>query len=390
VGESLVGVANSDGRLVEWNVTGTAAQIANAPIACRSLIVTNERHLMALGAGEGPIGGGPGVYTPDPRHVWWCSQEVLTDWDRGNPANTAGDFRLDTPGQINCGVRFAGDVFIFTDQDVHRCTYLGPPHVYGFTKLADGCGLIGPGAVAVTNTVIAWMSDNGFYVYDGYVKPLPCDVLDFLTRDINTLQAAKVHAGHNAAFNEVWWWYPSTESEECDSYVVWNYAENHWTTGRMARTAWTDATVWPLPLAMYGYRNEDDGLTYSLMYQHENGWHDNHLARAVWIESGPIEIGNGDNLAVVDRVYQDMDPFKLTAEPTGRDDPEPAFTFTFRLRAAPGAPETSIGPFVIDTNRGYTDVRFNARQAVMRIDQVADGDWLLGTVRLNIKQGSQR
>jgi hypothetical protein len=393
-GETLVAVANSDGRVCEWGLSGIAVPIANAPTANRSLIVTNERHLMLLGAGDGPLAGGPGVYTPNPRHVWWCSQEDYTDWDRTNPLNTAGDFNLDTPGQINCAIRFAGDVYIFTDQDMHRCQYIGPPLIYGFHKLAAGCGVVGPGAVAESSTMLAWMGTNGFFIYDGYVKPLPCEVQDFVLRDLNRLQAAKVHAGHNAAFNEFWWWYPSADSLECDSYVVWNYSENHWTTGRMSRTAWTDANVWPYPLAAEGEVDPDTNISYTRIYQHEQGWLDDRASRDVYLESGPIEIGNGDRRAFVKRVYQDVDPPELyDVSVAGRHIaplPEPAFSLTFKMRDAPNAPVTSLGPYIIDVARGYTDVRFNSRQFVMRVTQVVDGDWLFGVPRLDIVQGSGR
>lgn len=389
-GETLVAVANSDGRAVEWTFTGLATPITNAPTHNRSLIVTNERHLMLLGAGDGPIGGGPGVYTPNPRHVWWCSQEDYTDWDRASAVNSAGDFNLDTPGQIMLGTRFAGDVFIFTDQDVHRCIYQGPPYIYGFHKLAEGCGVIGPGAVAVSAMQIAWMGQNGFFTYDGYVKPLECEVLDYVLADLNPLQAAKVYAGHNAAFNEFWWWYPSRTSIECDSYVIWNYVENHWTTGRMARTAWTDANVWPYPLAAEAVT--DAGVTFTRIYQHEQGWLDDTVSRSVYLESGPLEIGNGDRRAFVDRVYQDVEPPLLddVSDGTREVTPQPAFELTFKLRDAPNAPEQTYGPFVIDTERGYTDVRFDARQFTMRVTQTIDGDWQFGAFRLNFKQSSGR
>lgn len=389
-GETLVGVANSDGRICQWSFSGLATPLTNAPTACRSLIVTNERMLMALGAGDGPLAGGPGVYTANPRHVWWCSQEDLTDWDRTDPTNTAGDFNLDTPGQIMCALKFSGDILIFTDQDVHRCQYLGPPLYYGFHKQSEGCGIVGPGAVVATSGQVVWMGPNGFFVYDGYVRPLPCEVQDYVLRDLNRTQAAKVHAAHNVAFNEVWWFYPSTASNENDSYVAWNYAENHWMQGRLARTAWTDANVWPYPMATYGYRKAADNLTYSQLYQHEQGWLDNASPRDVFIESGPIEIGTGDYRVMVDRIYQDIDPSAIVASVSGESITAPAFQIEFDVRNAPNmAPET-FGPYQLDIDRGYTDCRFNARQVTMRVRQIRDTDWQLGDIRLNTKRSSGR
>jgi hypothetical protein len=414
-GQNLYAMANSDGRLHKWPLTGIAAPETNAPTNNRSFVVTNERHIMLLGAGDGPTGGGAGVYTPNPRHVWWCSQEDPTDWDRASATNSAGDFNLDTAGQIMCGVRFAGDIYIFTDQDVFRCQYVGPPYYYGFHQLRDGCGLIGPGALAETPAMLAWMGINGFWAFDGYVKSLPCDVQDFLfgmgedggDGDLNVAQSAKVHGAHNSAFNEIWWFYPSVASDECDSYVVWNYAENHWNTGRLARTCWTDANVWPKPLAFYGFRKVSDGLTYSWLYQHEQGWLDDNAARpGIFLESAPFEIGSGDTRMFIDRIIQDVEPDKLvdvsvapvtppvTLGATGATVPPTipaaaAFSVTLRARNAPGKNE-STKTVVIDTTRGYSDIRMDGRQFVMRINQLIDGPWRAGRFRLNAKPSSGR
>lgn len=398
-GQNLYAMANSDGRLHVWPLTGIAAPQTNAPTNNRSFIVTNERSIMLLGAGDGPAGGGPGVYTANPRHVWWCSQEDPTDWDRSSATNTAGDFNLDTSGQIMCGIRFAGDIYIFTDQDLHRCQYLGPPYIYGFHRLSNGCGLIGPGAVTESATMMAWMGVNGFWMFDGYVKALPSEVQDFIFGegfnghgDLNRFQGGKVHGAHNSMFNEFTWFYPSVASDECDSYVTWNYAENHWTCGRLARTAWSDTNVWPYPMAMLGYRKAADGLTYSRLYQHEQGWLDTSNKRTVFLESAPFEVGNGDKRMFIDRIVQDVEPdqlLDLSPTPTKLPTPVPAFTVTLRGRNAPSKVETSK-TVTIDTARGYSDIRVDGRQFVMRVDQVVDGPWRGGKFRLNAKQSSGR
>src|SRR5262245_22536594 len=53
-GQYLVGCSHDDGKLYEWQNTGTAAQIANSPSSCYGLVVHPKRLLIALGAGGNP------------------------------------------------------------------------------------------------------------------------------------------------------------------------------------------------------------------------------------------------------------------------------------------------------------------------------------------------
>lgn len=375
-GEWLVAVANCDGRLFQWIPAGAiATAVTNAPTGCRSVVTTNERYVFALGASTTPDGI---TYTVNPRNVSWCDQQNITVW-LPTLTNTAGSIPLDTPGIIIRGTRFAQDVLIWTDQDLHRSQYLGPPLVYGFKKMGSGCGLIGPNAICQSTDMVVWMSQNGFYSYQGFVRALESDVGDFVFANINRDQQAKVCAGHNSTFNEMWWWYPSGTSTECDSYVVYNYVDNWWGAGKMARSAWADAQVWPKPLAAQPILNSD-GTTSGVIFQHEDGYLDDVATRSVFLESAPIELGNGDTTTWIERCYQDTSGALGVAQ------------LTLRTRLAPNAVETTFGPYVLDDARGYTDTRAIGRETVFRIDQMPNKDsyWHLGDFRLQISQSSRR
>jgi len=353
-GEYLVGCSNFDGKIYEWQIdfsTPTvAAQIANSPTSCQSMMVTAERFVFALGAGG------------NPRKVAWCDQENNTSWTPST-SNQAGDYEIATTGRLMAGKRVRGVNLLFTDTDVHQSQYIGQPYVYNFEKIGSGCGLISQQAVAAVDTMAVWMSRSGFWMFDGYVKPLPSDVSDYVYRNLNTSQASKIYAVHNSAFREIWWYYPSATSNEVDSYVSFNYQEGHWSIGTMSRTCGTDSGVFvnPLLVSVDGY-----------IYEHEVGF--DYDSAIQFAESGPVQIGIGDNLMSARQLVPD----ELT---------QGEVSMTFKTKFYPNGEETSFGPY---TMSNPTDVRFTARQVKMRVESHGNDSWRLGIPRLEAVQGGKR
>jgi hypothetical protein len=351
-GEYLVACSSKDGKLLEWQLdTGAdAAAITNAPTSCSGLIVTQERFLFALGAGG------------NPRKVQWCDQENNTVW---TPAatNQAGDFELTTVGSLQCSKRVRGTTILFTDVDVHTATYIGPPFIYSFERVGTGCGVISKQAVAATDNACIWMSGSGFWIYDGFVKPLVSDVSDFVFNNLNTTQASKVYCVHNSAFGEIWWYYPSLSTNENDSYVSYNYRENHWAIGTLARTCGTDRGIFSNPILV-----SDD----SYVYEHEVG--NNYDSQTLFAESGPIELGNGDRVMNLTGLIPD--------EKTAGD-----VRASFSTRFYPNTTEYTYGPYTLSSP---TSVRLTGRQIAVKIEAVALTDWRVGVIRFDGKPGSLR
>ena len=208
-GQYLVACSSSDGKVYEWQLsTGTiAAPVANAPVNNRSILVTEERFLMCLGAGG------------NPRLVQWSDRENNTVW---TPAatNEAGSLELQTTGRIQCGVRVQNQALILTDTDAHAATYSGPPYVFGIERIGTSCGIVSTQAVAVVDKGAIWMGSRSFYTYSGgAVSEVNCEVADYVFSDINHSQISKVAAVSNANFGEIWWFYPSGNSNENNRYV---------------------------------------------------------------------------------------------------------------------------------------------------------------------------
>lgn len=352
-GEYLVACSVADGRLLEWtlNVANNAVPIANAPVDNKGLVVTDERFLFALGAGG------------NPRKVQWSDREDNTTWTP-DVTNEAGDLELQTAGQIMLGLRTRGQTLIITDQDAHAATYQGPPFVYGIERVGSSCGVISRRAAVAVDEGVFWMGARGFHVYaGGAVQDLPCEVTDYVFSSLNTGQSSKAYAVSNQKFNEIWWFYPSGASLENDRYVVYNYAEQHWAIGTLARTAGVDAGVFSGPIWFD---------TAGVAYDHETGL--SHGGATVFAESGPISLGTGDNVMAVMELIPD--------EKTRGD-----VRAYFKTRFYPNDTLRQYGPYSM---AAPTSVRFSGRQVQMRVEGAQLADWRVGIMRLELVAGGRR
>lgn len=350
-GQNLVGVSPDDRIIYEWALvlTDRAVPVANAP-DCAALVVTPERILMALGA-DG-----------DPRKVKWCGQENNTDWTP-TAVNQAGSFPLQTGGSLMCGKPISAGTLLFTDTDVWLASYRGDQFVYSFSKQGSGCGVISRQAVAAIDAQAVWMGRSSFWLYNGYVQPLPCDVADYVFADMNRAQVSKTYAVRNSAYNEIEWHYCSESSVEIDRCVVWNYVENYWNIGRPNRTCGTDKGVFT-----YQVMADIDGF----IYEHEVG--NNYDGQSLFAESGPLEIGNGDTVLYASHLAPD----ERTAGQVSA---------TFKSRLFPNGDETIFGPYSLHTP---TPIRVTGRQVKVRYDAVTNADWRVGTPRLEVLSGGRR
>lgn len=381
-GEQLVGCTNWYGAIYKWAPGDAEATLIEpltgtvVPQQNRAILVTNERHLVAIGAGRYTT-----AWVRDQRRVAWSSQEDYTDWTP-SVVNSAGDLQLQTAGVAINGCKFRTEVLIWTDVDVHRMNYLGPPYFYGITRLADDAGIVSPMAYAVTNRFVVWVAPDAFMLYDGSVKELSPEISEWYRGRLNKQQLGKTVCGHNPRFNEVWIMFAAGEETEISEYAIWNYEENTWSVGYISRTAWSPASIFSSPLATRPAGTDVDPK--SDVFQHERGWLDGDQSRIgnVWIETYPIEIATGDNLVTARKFIQDSTSIS--------DPPSSALEVSFTHRLAPEGVELEEGPYQIDAERGYTDVRFTGRQVKMKFNQVLDEDWSIGDWRLEAVPGSGR
>lgn len=358
-GQYLVGCADSDGKLYQWTLsTGTpAATITNAPTGCNGLVVTAERSLMALGASS------------NPRLCKWSDLEDNTVWSPSS-TNKAGDFELQTSGSIQCGRRLPDQTLILTDLDAWVAEYKAGVYVYGFRKVGDDCGAISRGCICLAGPFAVWWGPGGFWAYDGAIRPISCDVLEYVLGNLNPAQRTKVTAFHNVKYSEVWWFYPSSNSTECDSYVVWKYPTatdpvGTWNIGTLGRTCGAEQGVFTYPIML-----DSTGSS----YDHERG--SSYGSSEPYFIAGPVEIGSGDRVMHATKLIPDEATVGTC-------------TVNFRTRIYPNATETVTSDITLDST-GVADTRFSARQAELEVTFDADGAARWGSPRLLVSEGGRR
>ncbi len=367
-GEDLIANPRG-GEIYTWDSsvgTGTAAAIlhaSNSPLTNFVFVSPTDRHLIALGSDENDSG------TIDKMLVHWCDQEDFTLWTAA-ATNTAGTKRLDQGSELISGINTRGISLLWTDTAVYAMQFVGPSYTFGFDLLAKGCGIIAPHARAEVSSRTFWWSraDQNFYVFDGAVRNLPCPVLNTIRADFNVAQQDKIFAVANGQFNEVWFYYCSASSIEIDKYVVYNYLENLWFTGNLARTAGVDRGIHDAPLWCGA-----PSANVSKVYEHESGTDDDGSAITSYIETGEFEAEPGDRLILIDRLIPDADI-------TGNLD------ITIYTRRYPNATQITKGPYAVNSGTGKLSFRAKGRQFALRFGSDAiNDDWRLGTNRIRTK-----
>ena len=388
-GEDLIAQI-CNGAIYNWDLSaGTAvraAAISGAPTkSAFALVSTPDRHLVCFGT-ETVIGT---TTTQDPMFVRFSNQEDINTFTE-SATNTAGGQRLTDGSTIISAVRSRGQILIFTDTSIHGMQYVGPPYTFGFTQLGANCGCVGPHSAVDVNGLAFWMGTEAFYLFDGTVKKIPCTVQDYVFKDINLIQGARFYAGVNSQFNEVTWWYCSYTSDYIDRFVTYNYLENVWSIGSMARDAWIDIGTFQKPIASsYSPTNTNTspntiyGLTAgrSFLYNQEDGVNGNGQAITAYIKSGYFDIGDGDSMLFMSRFIPD---FK---NQVGN------LTVHLLLRPYPQATASpsSLDPYVITPTTQKVDTRARGRQISLRIESDAvDSNWRFGTMRVDIQPDGLR
>jgi hypothetical protein len=327
----------------------------------------------------------------DPMLIRWSDQESLTTW---YPAvtNQAGSVRLSHGSKIVTTLQSRQEIVIWTDQALYSLQYLGPPYVWGTQLLADNVSIASPNAAAMASGVTYWMGVDKFYKYDGRVQTLRCDLRQFIYNDINALQYDQIFASTNEGFNEVWFFYCSSTSNTIDRYVIYNYAEDLWQYGTMARTAWLDTGLRNFPLAAtYSYNivNQEDGVD-----DNETG---TTLPILASITSAQFDIGDGNNFAFIYRMIPDLTFRGSTAGTV------PKVTMYLQGLNNSGSGITQSGnaavnyngsaPAVINVDEftGQLYIRIRGRQMQMQITSNTLGvQWQLGSPRIDLRPDGRR
>lgn len=357
------------------------SELVDVPAVQNFILVSDtSRFVLLFGTSE------YGTSSLDPMLVRWSNQESVVDWVPSS-LNQAGSLRLSHGSEIVTALQTRQEIVVFTDSALYSIQYVGPPVVWSSQLLGDSTSIIGQNAVGVASGRIFWMGIDKFYVYDGRVQTLRCDLRRHIFSNINLMQNQQIFAGTNEGFSEIWWFYCTADSSTINAYVVYNYLEDVWYYGTLARTAWIDSGLRAYPVAATYTPN---------LVNHEVGVDDNQTATPApieaYIESAEFDIEDGEKFGFVWRMVPD-----LTFQGSTAGTPQVTMTMYgmngsgsgFNTEASKAVARTSTVTIEQFTNIVYTRIR--GRQMIMKI--ASDGlgtTWQLGAPRIDIRPDGRR
>jgi hypothetical protein len=360
------------------NITALSGANLSPTKGLQVIVSDTDRHVFVLGSDPLNAGGTARTGTIDPMLIAFSDQESATEWEP-KTTNTAGSVRLSAGSEIIGGIRARQETLVWTDSALYNITFVGPPLTFAVNLINQGVGLISPNGCINSPSGVYWMSDDGFYFYNGSVKRLSCSVLDID-------QKFKVFGLLNKEFNEVWWFYPSTQDStgEISRYVIYNYLEDSWSIGQLIRTSWLDQDVFDRPLATAS----------NTLFNQESGQdNDGSPMDDVFIESADFDLQDGNDFVFVRRVIPDI---KFAG--TNTDSGIPQINMVLKTRNEPA--ESLVTRFTKDVsnNTDQLHVRARGRQAVLRLQSDDDADtsnrlgvqWRLGYTRMDIQPDGKR
>lgn len=388
-GQNLV-INPRDAGIYFWdNSTGLGFRAVNlnslpgasdVPNISRQIIVSDvDRKIIAFGCTD--------IVTnlQDRLLIRWSDTEDPAMWTPLE-TNSAGGIRIPTGSEFISAIETKQEVLVWTDEALHSLRYIGAPFEYSISRIG-ATSIFAPNASVTANDVVFWMGQNGFFQYDGRIIGLPCSVKDYVFNDINRNQAEKITAGSNMSYNEVWWFYPSADSNEINRYVTYNYNERVWTVGTLVRTAWIDRGVEDYPRAA-----STDGYIYFHEIGQDDGSTNPAAPIAAYVESSPIEIGQGEQFGFAWRMIPDLDFRNSSAQ-------NPTVNFVLKTQDFSGANfnqsannnTTKTATLPIEQFTDQTYFRLRGRMLTLRVESEQAGvAWRLGVPRIDIRTDGRR
>jgi len=372
-------------RAVELSATSTYSGETSVPTVAKQILVSDQdRHIIVFGCdGLGANSSAPqGNGIQDPLLIRFSSQENPVDFFP-TATNTAGDLRLGGGSTFVQAVETKQQILVFTNKTLHAMKFIGPPFTFGLQELSKNITIMSPFSAVAVEDAVFWMGVDTFYVYaGGQTAQLQCTVKDKVFLDFNFEERDKVHVGLNSEFSEILWFYPSAAGTQIDKYVAYNYLEKVWYYGTLARDAWIDR----------GIRNLPQATDNQFLYNHETGFDDDGSAMTSFIESSPIDIGDGDKFLFLKQVIPDI-TFN------GSTSLNPDVSFTMKARNNPGAnfnestssTTTRSATSPVEQFTEKLNYRLRGRSFSLRIDSTSLGTkYKLGTPRVDIREDGRR
>ena len=408
----LANIAN--GKIYSWDSsiaarfttrasTGTTSYVTTAaPTANRLMMMSPvTRHVVLFGT-ETTIGT---ASSQDDMFIRFSDQETINTF-APTAINSAGSQRLQDGTKIMGAIKAKDNILVWTDTSLYTMKHVGAPFTFGFEQVGTNCGLIGQNAVVEIDGVAYWMSNKGFFLFDGTVKSLSCSIEDYVYDDVDTTKGQQICAAINNLFTEVVWYYPTSGANYNDRYAVYNYGESAggkipggvWYPGTEARTSWMPATIYPNPhstkfdstaTGTFPSVIGETGLGQTVYFEQEVGINQinpdgSSTAIAATLESYDFDLevgGAGQHYLSISRFLPD---FKTLAG---------SATVTLNVKRFPSSTATTspYSPFTVTSSSTQFNTRARGRFASVSIANAAVNDnWRFGTMRLDVQPDGMR
>lgn len=405
----------ANGKTFTWNSSITARlttrasqttagfETTNNPVASRlTLISPTTRHLIHFGT----CTTANDEDTQDNMFIRFSTVEGINEYDI-TATNTAGSFRLQDGTKIVGALNAKETILVWTDNALYTMKFVGAPFTFGFEQVGTNCGLIGKNAAVEIDGIAYWMSNSGFFAFDGTVKTLPCSVEDYVFDNIDTTKGQQINAGLNNLYTEVTWWYPTQGSLHVNRSVVYNYTDANrqlalgtWytnTSSTSMRTSWVDSLIYPNPYATkYNSTSTgtfptvigETGLGQTVLFEHETGTDQinpdgSTTTLTSFIQSFDFSLQKDQSETFLS-MRRFLPNFKVL---TGTNQ----ITIGVTNWPSENTTNSTYSPFTITSSTQYISTRARGRYGSIKIENINSGEnWRFGTFQIDVQPDGRR
>jgi hypothetical protein len=242
--------------------------------------------------------------------------------------------------------------------------------------------------------IFYWVGSDRFLMYNGVVQEVENKQnLNYFFDNLNYVQRQKVWVSKVPRWGEIWWFFPSGDSEECNDAIIYNVREKVWYDAGQAlgarRSAGVFTEVFRRPIWAGNVENTAGEYT---LWQHETGTNEVYTNQVNAIDSYFETNIIGSRMGLVGSIEQPGDNVWTRCERI-----EPDFVQNGAMEVVvlgKGYAEDTTqesAPYSFNPDTLKIDMREQYREMRMRFkSNTQNGDYFMGRVLLSIDTGDVR
>lgn len=160
----------------------------------------------------------------------WCAFNNVTDWTP-SASTQAGTTTLELPGGAIKVILGGETGTVFQERQINRMTYVGPPTIWQRDIVEERRGAISQKAAVKFGRNIFYVSDDGFWVFDGYQsQPIGMNKVDgYFTSRLNYPYRGRVCTAWDPINRALLCAFPSNGSATLNEMLIYSLTDNRWT-----------------------------------------------------------------------------------------------------------------------------------------------------------------